>query len=239
MAAAADPQPGATGSGGSVWSRLGDLLVAEFNVPIGFLSAGVGATYVDQWLPGGYYSRIQDALNEVSANGVRAILWHQGESDTYHFGRTTYTPSATYASHLTTIINQSRMDSGRDIPWGVAIAALQPGSGYPTPEGTEAVLAVNDGQRMVINSVSNVFQGPYTDQWGNEYRSDGAHFNAAGFDLHAAGWRDAIVKCYASRLFPYDLNGDGTLGIEDLYIFAENYMNCTNPSDSRCPSYSP
>ena len=223
-----DPQPGATGSAGSVWSRLGDLLVAEFNVPVGFLSTGVGGTYIDWWLPGsstGYYSRIQAALNEVSINGIRAILWHQGESDAYHFGRTTYTPSATYAAHLTTIINQSRTDSGREIPWGVAIAAFQPGSGYPVPEGVEAVQAVNDGQRMAINADPNVFEGPYTDQWGIEYRNDGAHFNAAGLALHAAGWRDAIMSFYESLVLAGDFDGDGDVDLADFAWLAARWLD--------------
>jgi hypothetical protein len=50
---ARDPQPIATGGGGTPWPVLGDLLVREQGVPVGFISVGWGGTRVDQWLPGG------------------------------------------------------------------------------------------------------------------------------------------------------------------------------------------
>jgi hypothetical protein len=48
-----DPQPGAGGNGGSFLPPLGDALAAEFGVPVGFVSTGVGATSVREWLPKG------------------------------------------------------------------------------------------------------------------------------------------------------------------------------------------
>ncbi|MSU49357.1 MAG: hypothetical protein EXS37_09775 [Opitutus sp.] len=39
-----DPQPGASGTRGSFMPPLGDLLVARFDVPVGFIACGVGAT---------------------------------------------------------------------------------------------------------------------------------------------------------------------------------------------------
>ena len=80
---AADPQPIATGAGGSPWPPLGDRLAAALDVPIGFISVGWGGTRVDQWQPGGtLYPRLRDALDRLQPNGARAVLWHQGESDT-------------------------------------------------------------------------------------------------------------------------------------------------------------
>ena len=80
---ASDPQPIATGNGGSPWPLLGDLLATRYDMPIGFISVGLGGTKVEQWLPRSTdkFDRIVMALNEVGPQGARALLWHQGESD--------------------------------------------------------------------------------------------------------------------------------------------------------------
>src|SRR4051794_5454924 len=46
---AKDPQPLATGGGGSPWPLLGDLLVQDLNVPVAFASCGYGGTTTQQW----------------------------------------------------------------------------------------------------------------------------------------------------------------------------------------------
>jgi hypothetical protein len=181
-----DPQPIATGSDGSPWSRLGDMLADRFQVPIGFISVGVSATRVANWLPGtANYERLQRAMAALAPNGLRAILWHQGESDTVDA-----TPASTYTARLSTIIRQSRLDSGWNIPWGVALAAYMPST---TPE---AKANIRSGQLAVINSVSGVFAGPDTDILGVEYRYDTVHFNDAGLASHALGWLTAIQQTF-------------------------------------------
>ena len=47
---AIDPQPGAGGRGGSIMPLLGDLLVREFEMPIGIIAYGQGGTSVREWL---------------------------------------------------------------------------------------------------------------------------------------------------------------------------------------------
>src|SRR4051812_9589021 len=44
-----DPQPGASGNGGSFIPPFGDRMALRFNVPIGIVAAGVGATSVREW----------------------------------------------------------------------------------------------------------------------------------------------------------------------------------------------
>ena len=41
-----DPQPGASGRMGSFMPALGDALVERFDVPVGFVTCGIGATSV-------------------------------------------------------------------------------------------------------------------------------------------------------------------------------------------------
>ena len=175
-----DPQPIATGSGGSPWPQLGDLLAAELDVPVGFVSVGVGSTQVSQWLPGtnNYDNRLQPAIESLGADGFRAILWHQGESDSL-----AGTAAATYANRLNSIIAESRSDAGFDVPWGVALASFHPGSSAANEAQVFA------GQQTVIAGDPLVFEGATTDGFlALGYLSDTVHFNQQGLDEHAARW---------------------------------------------------
>ena len=48
-----DPQPGASGGGGSFIPPFADAVVAKENVPVGIVACGIGATSVREWLPKG------------------------------------------------------------------------------------------------------------------------------------------------------------------------------------------
>jgi hypothetical protein len=51
-AAAHDPQPTPDGSdGGSIWPALGNSLLKQFEVPIGFVNVAFGGTSSQQWMP--------------------------------------------------------------------------------------------------------------------------------------------------------------------------------------------
>jgi lysophospholipase L1-like esterase len=181
-----DPQPGASGEGGSPWALLGDLLVKKHDVPVGFICVGVGGTAVSYWtLNGGGYARLQQAVQSLGPQGCRAVLWHQGESDS--LGGTS---AKDYAKMLGETIAQSRKDAGWDLPWGVALASF-----HPAPEATaERQAAVVAGQRKVIATVPGVFQGPETDSYHTRgWLCDTVHFNAQGLAAHAQGWADAVA----------------------------------------------
>ncbi|MEO8082450.1 MAG: sialate O-acetylesterase [Ardenticatenales bacterium] len=200
---AADPQPIATGDGGSPWPAMGDALAAALDVPIGLVSVGWGGTTVEQWQPDGtLYPRLRDALAALAAEdasaagdvdearGFRAVLWHQGESDAAN-GTTT----AVYTERLRAIIRASRADAGLDVPWGIARVGFVPGLAQPPIDaivaGQDAVIAGGDG-------VDDVFAGPLTDDLvGPEWRHDGIHFNAAGLGEHGRRWATAIQAAFA------------------------------------------
>jgi len=178
-----DPQPGAEGDGGSPWPMLGDLLTKADGVPVGFISVGVGATSVEQWLPGGdLYRRLKTALERAGPHGVRAVLWHQGEQDSV-----AATPADEYYHALALIIARSRHDAGWQVPWGVALVSYHPSApaaNYP------AIIA---GQKMVIEKEPAVFAGPATDDFHNhDWMADGVHFNERGLAAHAQGWAKAL-----------------------------------------------
>jgi hypothetical protein len=48
-----DPQPGASGTGGSFLPPFGDAIATQFGVPVGFIVCGVGEMSVREWLPKG------------------------------------------------------------------------------------------------------------------------------------------------------------------------------------------
>jgi hypothetical protein len=48
-----DPQPGASGNRGSFIPAFGDAMARHFQVPIGVVACGIGATSVREWLPEG------------------------------------------------------------------------------------------------------------------------------------------------------------------------------------------
>lgn len=217
---AKDPQPVADGSGGSPWPALGDLLVERLGVPVGFASVGWGGTSVGQWLPGAsgpdrepLYNRLQDALEQLGPNGVRAVLWHQGESDAFE-----QTSPDTYADRLQTVISESRKDAGYDVPWSVALASFLP-SQFSTPDAQAQIV---EGQRMVIEADPLVFQGPLTDDLvGRDWRWDEIHFNAAGLNEHAERWAAVIT----TTIVPEPMTGNLSLTGLLLVLVARRFRN--------------
>ena len=182
-----DPQPGASGKGGSAWALLGDLLAKKYDVPVGFICVGVGGTPVSFWTPRGRgYAQLKRALQIAGPQGCRAVLWHQGESDSM-----AGTTAGNYAQMLGSAIAQSRKDAGWDVPWGVALASF-----HPAPAATPArQAAVIEGQKKVITMVPNVFKGAETDSFHTRgWLADTVHFNAKGLAAHAQGWADALEK---------------------------------------------
>ena len=206
-----DPQPVATGTGGSPWPALGDALAAALDVPVGLASVGVGGSRVDQWLPGGdLYPRLEQALTSLGPNNCRAVLWHQGESDAL-----AGTAAEVYAQRLESVIAQSRVDAGFTVPWGVAIVSWLP---Y-TSEADQA--QVRAGQQQVIDADPAVFLGSETDTFHTlGYLADGVHYNAEGLTAHGVQWAQR-VRAYvfprpspAGRITGFVRVGPDTLRIE-------------------------
>lgn len=206
-----DPQPIADQSGGSPWPALGDALAAELGVPIGFASVGWGGTSVDEWLPGAagpdsqpLYNRLQAAVEAFGSDGVRAVLWHQGESDNI-----LNTSTADYRQRLESVIAQSRIDAAHEVPWGIAQASYLPAYGVDQ--------AILDAQLDVATSDQRNFVGAATDDLtGAAWRWDGVHFNEAGLREHAQRWLDALLENFDFVQFTADFNADDVVDAADL-----------------------
>ena len=193
---AKDPIPGGCGGGGSVWPIVGDLVAKSQQVPVCFRSASLTWTEVKNWMPGVkcrnllLYDNLVKCVDEFPKRGVRAVLWHQGESDSL-----AKTAAETYCNRLKTIIESLRKDAGYDLPWFVAQASFHPGS--KEPEEKE----VAKGQQLLWTR-GIAHKGPVTDDLGREYRSDGVHFNQLGLTTHAERWFKALVAQYKWKTEP-------------------------------------
>ena len=180
--AIADPLPGATGSGGSIWSRLAAMLaddVAPASVELVVLA--VDATSVDDWTtPGPLRARLDAILAALRASGVdvSAVLWQQGESDAM-----LQTPPERYAAALASLVAALRR-AGVQAP--VLIARS-------TRCGAEPGDAIRDALAHVAAGGDAVHPGPDTDALGDDLRVGGCHFNARGLDAAARLWRDALL----------------------------------------------
>lgn len=189
---AIDPQPSADGALSSVWPKLGDLVVANTTYPVGFVSVAMGNTTVAQWAPGTSNSlNLRAALKMFPADGIKSILWHQGENDA-SFG----TSQASYVSGLTAVIEQSRIDAGWNIPWGIATTVTHPN------EATGA--GVMAGQTYMAENYLGCYLGANTDTLDNSYRqADHVHFNSSnGRDAHAALWAPVLNNNFVSAYSP-------------------------------------
>ena len=210
---AIDPQPGAGGRGGSIMPLLGDLLVREFEMPIGILAYGQGGTSVREWLLQGsrfpnpptvenkvrkindgeweslgkIYPGFIERMKAFGKNGFRAVLWHQGESDANQKDPTRTLSGPLYEKYLTQLILKTRTDLEWDVPWFVAQAT------YHVP-GDESDPNIRAAQaNLWKNGVA--FQGPDTDQLKGKLRErdgQGVHFSGPGLEVHADAWFDKV-----------------------------------------------
>ncbi len=186
---ARDPLPGADGQGGSVWTRLGDKLIAAgLYDRVVFVPAAIGATEIAEWAPGGRLH--QDLLRNVrAARRARLtfthLLWHQGESDAV-LGTSAEDYQARFLAMLAAI-----RALGVNAPAFVAVATRC--GQYPPNE------VIRSAQRSLVNPALGIFAGPDTDQLGPEYRYDGCHFSEHGLDMHAQMWLEVIRAHRAGR----------------------------------------
>ncbi len=194
-----------TGKGAWYWGELGDMLAAQLNVPILFMNAawegfqvsqfakssdgapGVNPYSYNQAPPGYPFGSIADALHfYTNLTGIRAILWHQGESDNY-----LSTGFNQYANDLLKVINDTKGKTGKDISWVVARVSK---------DANRTFQPIIDAQNFVINNHGNVFAGPNTDNIFD--RTDGVHFSTSGFSKVANAWAQSLNQDFFQRSTP-------------------------------------
>ncbi len=220
-APANDPQPGASGRGGSFLPPFGDALAEKFHVPIGLVACGVGATSVREWLPPGarfphpptltshvrhlphgdwesdgtIFGTFNERMKPFGPRGFRALLWHQGESDANQTDPTRTLPGDRYREFLEELIRASRREIGWNTPWFVAQAS------YHVP-GDEASPDIRAAQAALWKT-GLALEGPDTDALKGDLRDNGGqgvHFSGPGLREHAARWVEKIAPWLEQQL---------------------------------------
>lgn len=216
-----DPQPGASGGGGSFIPALGDAISTRFDVPVGFIACGIGATSVREWLPegssflnpptierrvqknsdgswqcnGDAFANLVSRMKSLGKSGFRAVLWHQGESDANQRDAARTLPGSLYREYLTKVIKTSRREIGREVPWFVAQVS------YHVP-GDEESPDIRDAQAALWRD-GTALQGPDSDALKGDLRErngQGIHFSEKGLHEHGLAWANKVSPWLESRL---------------------------------------
>jgi hypothetical protein len=203
--------------GNSVWAwgELGDMLVNRLGVPVMFFNASLTATMSKNWaessrgeptfsaifwvfLPRGLpYDNLKISLQQyASLLGVRAVLWHQGETDT---SPGDLEEEETYG-YYKQFIQKSRDDYGKNVAWVVSKASYSDGQG-----GVFSDKVIRAQTRIINEPGFNIFEGPNTDNIQIP-RPDGVHFQntdaVKGISLLAAAWADKLNNNFFSSCQP-------------------------------------
>ncbi len=215
-----DPQPGASGSGGSFIPPFADAVVEQQNVPVGIISCGIGATSVREWLPegasfpnpptiesrverladgswasrGGAFNTFVSRMKLLGPNGFRAVLWHQGESDANQKDPSRTLSGELYREYLESVIRESRRAIGWDAPWFVAQASYH----VPGDEGSDEIRAA----QVSLWRDGVAHEGPDSDALKGTLRErngQGVHFSGPGLREHGAKWAEKIIPWISAQ----------------------------------------
>ena len=206
-----DPQPGVQdhSTKGSFIPSFGDALYDKYRIPIAVACVGHGSTSVRQWLPKGetvdvpptmprfvtsngsdltstgeLFNGLMTRIRQLGPDGFRALLWHQGESDSNQKPEHQITGDD-YRRMLDHVIRESRREAGWDFPWFVAQASYSPKSSTAEP--------IREAQASLWQS-GLALEGPDTDTLKEEYRQNGTgvHFNEKGLETHGKLWAEKV-----------------------------------------------
>ncbi|WP_395784936.1 sialate O-acetylesterase [Aquirufa sp.] len=208
------------------WAQLGDSLVTKLNVPVCFLNVAWGGTSVrnwaessrgiaseNPWVAGLYYPAGFPFINLKRAAeiyglklGIRAILWHQGETDTYHNN----IGENKFKEYLGEIVSNLRKQTGISIPWIISeVSAI---SSYLNNGSTCSPVSFNNGiisaQRAFVNDrlFEEVYSGPNTDQVeiprSNDSYASCVHFTPNVYGQLADLWEDKLNASFFASSKP-------------------------------------
>jgi Carbohydrate esterase, sialic acid-specific acetylesterase len=178
--AAEDPLLGADGEGASVWTLVGDRLIAvgDFDHVV-LATFALASTSIEAWTQQQYFSRrLARIVGDLKASRLEPtmIFWFQGEADNQ--ARTT---ANDYARRFETL---SRAIRARGL---VAPIYVSRTSICQIPASAELRVA-----HEKVLRIDGVKAGPDTDALGYESRWDGCHFSDEGLERLARLWVDAV-----------------------------------------------
>lgn len=182
-----DPS-GAYIAGGSVWGRVATLVMAYTGAPVGFANCGIGSTALvnGAWnsTNGTAFDQSVYSFKQANSGGARAILWHQGETDTSNG------------------VTQSAYNAAFD----ALIGAFQVGADTTAKTISAQIGQASTSTATNINSVRYAIAQAWDDNpnalWGpplwDRNLADGLHWttDADAIELAARWWRAIKYHCF-------------------------------------------
>jgi hypothetical protein len=186
---AVDPLPGADGTGGSIWTRLGARLMATGRYDALVLAVVArGSTSARDWSPGGqWHSELIATLRELAAAGLPAdfILWQQGETEGW-------SPQADGREYLATL--RSLIAACHEAAPRAFLLVAQATYGSHAPSNAQIRFAQAEAATLPGTAA-----GPDLDTLDVAYRRDGIHFNGRGLEAAADLWLAALQPQFDRR----------------------------------------
>ena len=204
---------GPRGQSAWCWGVLGDLIAKQYQVPVLFINTAWQATVIKNWresaegkitqnifalgtpnenFPAGMpYANLVIALRYYcSLQGLRAVLWQQGENDNVPLNSS----REVYRDGMQYIVNKTRSDTERYPAWVLAR------SSYNDGKVSEAII---QAQNDVINTFNNnVFAGPFTDNIQIPRFEGGVHFGGDGLRQLGQAWFESLNSVFFSSSRP-------------------------------------
>lgn len=182
---AKDPLLGADGDKGSVWTRLGDKIVAHdlFGTVL-FIPIGSGGSTIDMWRPGTcLHKRILKSLKGIDEYGLEIthVFWHQGSSDSWDHS---IDKALKYEQSFLEIVSSLRS-------YGIKAPVFICQSTYSYGNSDHFIREV---QKDLANNHEMIFEGPDSDSIACRYRYDGVHFSKEGLEILSDLWLEKIIE---------------------------------------------
>jgi hypothetical protein len=178
-----EPLPGATGRGGSVWSRLMPMLASGLAPRrVAFAILAVDSTTIADWTaPTALRDRLVGEIRSMADAGIEvsAVLWQQGEADAREG-----TSRASYRAGLQALVALLRAEHV------AAPILLARSARCGDTEGSAIRAAIDD----VANHEPGVVEGPDLDVLTGAARSDGCHWSSEGAHASAALWSERLLR---------------------------------------------
>lgn len=220
------------------WGQIGDSLAKRLDVPIMFFNTALTRTLSSNWYqssigqptkdaifqgffqPGFPYQYLKTTMKHyASLFGIRAVLWHQGETDTYPG---VPVEDEIYGYYKGTIEN-IRSDFGHNMAWMFSRVSYS--------DGRTSQIVLNSHDRIINEPNFNIYEGPSTDALMIP-RYDGVHFgNTAevkGLEQLAEAWLGKLNTSFFEACEPVLLNPLVDLAVE---CFQNNQARISVPEN--------
>jgi len=178
------------GAGVGIGKSFGEIIAAKNpGVSIGLVPTACGGSPISAWAPGKFWDQTKShpyddflvrAKHAMQDGTLKAILWHQGESDS------NAKDAPEYEQRLTELINRMRTDlQAPDLPFIIGQLGR-----FPEKPWDQSRETVDAAQQAVAKKMKNV---RYVSAEGLRSRGDNLHFDTPSQRIFAQRYADAYL----------------------------------------------